>query len=184
MKDKKRVTEEFAHGSSWEQDTYQTGSTCPPKSHRGLITFLLVLVIFLCGIITALSMMNIRLFRQLYAASSHNDSLLAFSQAVQDTHADTFFSLGFSGQNIPEFWHIYQNIPKGIYITEVADNSDAARKGIAPGDILLRVDGEPICDTETLLEFLNARQDQVSAQVLIYRTGQHLQLTLQLLPKS
>ena len=182
MKDKKRSTEEFEYWSVWEQDTYQTGSTCPPKSRRGLIAFLLVLVIFLCGIITALGMMNIRLFRQLHAASSQNESLLAFSQAAQETRTDTFFALGFSGQNIPEFWHIYQDMPRGIYITEVAKNSDAARKGIAPGDILLRVDGEPISDTDTLLALLNARQEQVSAQVLIYRTGKQLQLTIRLLP--
>lgn len=182
MKDKKRSTEEFARWAAWEQDTYQTGSTCPPKSRRGLVAFLLVLVIFLCGIITALGMMNIRLFRQLHAASGQKDSLLVLSQTAQETQADDFFALGFSGQNIPEFWNIYQNIPKGIYITEVAENSDAAQKGIAPGDILLQVDGEPISDTDALHQFLDIRQKQDTAQVLIYRTGKHLQLTLRLLP--
>lgn len=182
MKDKKRASKEFEQWSVWEQDTYQTGSTCPPKSHRGLIAFLLVLVIFLCGITTALGMMNIRLFRQLYAASGQKESLLVISQATQDTRTDAFFSLGFSGQNIPEFWHIYQNIPQGIYITEVAENSDAAQKGIAPGDILLQVDGEPISDTDTLHQLLSARQEQDTAQVLIYRTGKQLQLTIRLLP--
>jgi membrane-associated protease RseP (regulator of RpoE activity) len=181
MKDKKHATEEFEHWAVWEQDTYQTGSTCPPKSHRGLIAFLLVLVIFLCGIITALGMMNIRLFRQL-AASGQKESLLGLSHAAQETRSDDFFALGFSGQNIPEFWHIYQNIPTGIYITEVAKNSDAAQKGIAPGDILLQVDGEPIPDTDTLHQLLTARQEQDAAQVLIYRSGKHLQLTIRLLP--
>lgn len=182
MKDKKPTTEEYAHRSVWEQDTYQTGSTCPPKSYRGLIAFLLVLVIFLCGITTALGMMNIRLFRQLHAASYQKESLLVLSQAAQETRSDAFFALGFSGQNIPEFWHIYQDIPTGIYITEVAENSDAAQKGIAPGDILLQVDGEPIPDTDTLHQLLTARQEQDAAQVLIYRTGKHLQLTIRLLP--
>ena len=48
----------------WNQDTYRTGSTRPPKSRSGLIALLLVLVILLSGIITILSVVNIRLFRQ------------------------------------------------------------------------------------------------------------------------
>ena len=47
----------------WEQDYYQTGSTRPPKNNRGLIAVLLVVIIFLGGIVSALSLLNIRLFR-------------------------------------------------------------------------------------------------------------------------
>ena len=45
----------------WNQDTYRTGSTRPPKSRGGLIALLLVLVILLYGITTILSVVNIRL---------------------------------------------------------------------------------------------------------------------------
>jgi len=45
--------------------TYQTGSTRPPKSNRGLIAFLLVVVILLLGVVTLLGAMNVKLFRQL-----------------------------------------------------------------------------------------------------------------------
>ncbi len=48
----------------WNQGTYRTGSTKPPKSHGGLVAVLLVLVILLTGIITILGLVNIRLFRQ------------------------------------------------------------------------------------------------------------------------
>lgn len=180
MKDKKRSTEEFEHWSVWEQDTYQTGSTCPPKSYGGIIAFLLVLVIFLCGLSTALGLMNIRLFRQLNAAASQTESPLAFSQVAEDAQADFFSPLGFSGQTIPEIWCLYQNIPQGIYITEVAENSDAAAKGIVPGDILIGFDGEPVTDTATLNQLLQSRLEQAAVQVCIYRGGQQLQLLLNL----
>ena len=65
MHHKKRTTEEYDQWLDWDQDTYQTGSTRPPKSHGGLIAFLLGLVIFLSGISTVLGLMNIQLFRQL-----------------------------------------------------------------------------------------------------------------------
>ena len=48
----------------WEEGYYQTGSTRPPKNYRGLITLLLVIIIFLGGISSALSMLNIRLFKE------------------------------------------------------------------------------------------------------------------------
>ena len=62
----------------WEAGYYQTGSTRPPKNYRGLITFLLVIIIFLGGIASALSLLNIRLFkevaRQEEAAVGFNES--------------------------------------------------------------------------------------------------------------
>ena len=51
----------------WEQDTYQTGSTQPPKSRGGLVAVLLILVIFLAGLTSILGIMNIRLFSVLSA---------------------------------------------------------------------------------------------------------------------
>lgn len=47
-----------------EPDYYKTGSTQPPKSHGGLIAFLLILVIFLGGISSALGLLNIQLLSQ------------------------------------------------------------------------------------------------------------------------
>lgn len=178
MKDKKRTTEEFDQWSTWEQDTYQTGSTCPPKSYGGVIAVLLVLVIFLCGISTALGLMNIRLFRQLNAAAAQKDSPVAFSQTAEDAAADVSYPLGFSARNIPELWSLYQDLPRGIYITQVDGNSDAAAKGIAPGDILLSVDGESVTDTAALNLLLNTRQDQTTVQVVVYRSGRNLSLSL------
>ena len=40
------------------RDSYQTGKTVPPKNYQGLITVLLILIIFLGGIVSALSMLK------------------------------------------------------------------------------------------------------------------------------
>ena len=50
---------------SWERDSYETGSTKPPKNRGGLLCVLLVVVVLLGGITSALGIMNIRLFHQL-----------------------------------------------------------------------------------------------------------------------
>ena len=49
----------------WDDGSWQTGSTKPPKSHSPIIALMLIVIIFLCGIITVLGILNIRLFSQL-----------------------------------------------------------------------------------------------------------------------
>ena len=53
------------NNDAWDDSVYGTGNTSPPKSHSGLIALLLILVIFLSGIVSVLSFMNIKLFQQL-----------------------------------------------------------------------------------------------------------------------
>lgn len=48
-----------------EEETYQTGRTQPPKSHGGVFALLVGLVILLCGVTSALSLLNIRMFWEL-----------------------------------------------------------------------------------------------------------------------
>lgn len=160
------------------QDTYQTGSTCPPKSHGGVIAFLLVLVIFLCGVSTALGLMNIRLFHSLKEMTSQDTASVRFSDPQKETQAENvYFPLGFYGAEIPEFWCLYQNLPRGIYITDVAELSEAAKKGVLSGDILTSLDGTEITTAAQLTALLK-RQKSQTVQVGLYRDG--AQLTLQL----
>ena len=52
------------NNTPWEQDSFRTGSTRPPKKRGGLIAVLLIAVIVLCGIVGTLGFMNIRLIAQ------------------------------------------------------------------------------------------------------------------------
>lgn len=69
----------------WNQETYRTGSTKPPKSHGGLIAVLLVLVILLCGVITLLGFMNIRLFQQISSDEDADTLPIVFSNEETTT---------------------------------------------------------------------------------------------------
>ena len=62
----------------WDDSVYGTGRTEPPKNRGGLIALLLIFIIFLCGIITALSILNVRLFRELNT-QEESDLSLSFS---------------------------------------------------------------------------------------------------------
>ena len=50
---------------TWDSGTYQTGATEAAKAQSGLITGLLIAVIFLGGLASALGLMNVRLISQL-----------------------------------------------------------------------------------------------------------------------
>ena len=59
------MDERNRHYTDWDDSVYGTGPTEPPKSRGGVVALMLILIIFLCGIITVLGILNVRLFRQL-----------------------------------------------------------------------------------------------------------------------
>ena len=58
-----------------DQDSWQTGSTEPPKDRGGMMALLLILIIFLCGIITVLGILNVKLFNQLQTREEASTSI-------------------------------------------------------------------------------------------------------------
>ena len=68
----------------WNQGTYRTGSTRPPKSHGGLVAVLLVLVILLTGATTILGLVNIKLFREVNEVEAEQTLPISFSN--EDDH--------------------------------------------------------------------------------------------------
>ena len=63
---------------NWDNGIYGTGRIDPPKRRGGLLAMLLILVIFLCGVITVLGILNIRLFQQLNAPEEE-EMMISFS---------------------------------------------------------------------------------------------------------
>ena len=63
---------------NWDNGIYGTGRIDPPKRRGGLLAMLLILVIFLCGVITVLGILNIRLFQQLNAPGEE-EMMISFS---------------------------------------------------------------------------------------------------------
>ena len=66
--------------TDWDDSVYGTGRTEPPKSRGGLVAVMLILIIFLCGIITLLGILNVRLFQQL-KIQEENELAISFTTA-------------------------------------------------------------------------------------------------------
>ena len=59
----------------WDDGSWQTGSTQPPKDRGAPMALLLILIIFLCGIITVLGILNVKLFTQLQSQEEVSTSI-------------------------------------------------------------------------------------------------------------
>lgn len=68
----------------WDDSVYGTGPMEPPKSRNGLIALLLILIIFLCGIVTVLGILNVRLFRELNLQEEESLSIAVLEETTPD----------------------------------------------------------------------------------------------------
>ena len=170
MKDKKHTTESA-------EAVYRTGDTHPPKNRGGVIAFLLALVIFLCGISTALGFMNIRMFQKLSDIEAAKPSPVAFShkEAFEPPHNAVAYPVGFVGQEVSDFWQTYHQLPQGIYVVEV---TGAYPGELLPKDIITQLEGNPLTCNEDLTNLLKDRQPGEQMDALVYREGTQIHITL------
>ena len=167
---------------------YETGSTQPPKS-RVLIVFLLVLLIFVGGIITALGILNIKLWSAIPPQKEESISL-RFSReeistvnhfgASEPTKEEVNAGLGVDTETVSAFIRAYYSLPQGVYLPRVPDGSLADIAGILPGDILIAVDGQNITDTDNLDALLQHYKPGDTVTLTLYRDGQELSVKLTL----
>ena len=168
----KKVKTEYTIESA--DSTYQTGSTKPPKSHMGLVLVLLGIVIFLGGIVTGL-----RLFPSLPTQQQKEPNAVGFSRGDVPATASNArkTGLGFYGETVSDFWHTYHQLPRGVFIQAVDENSDAARKGVLPGDILIGLNGMPVTAFEDLPQNLEG-----PIEIVLFRDNE--QITLHIMPEE
>lgn len=172
---KKHVSNEHSH-------TYQTGSTKPPKSHQGLIAVLLILVIFLAGAVSALSLMNVHLFRMLEEQNTPNAVAMASIEpevvALDAAEGVDSFDLGVNGQEFTSLYRSYQDWPQGIYISYVDPAGVAAKANIQVGDILVSVNGMAISDRAAFETAVSKLIPGKQLVITLYREGQELKVTV------
>ena len=165
--------------------TYQTGRTQPPKHYRGVLAFLIGLVILLSGIFTALSIMNLKLYWKLNTVEkapqvsfSRTEEIPQLTEAVHEEIRELQEHLGITGTVIPDVYQRYYKLPNGIYVSRVADRSEAQEKGLVAGDIITALDGYPIHDGLLLDAWTEEKEEGDSVELTLFRTGTTVTVTL------
>ena len=159
--------------------TYETGVTQPEKSHRGLIAVLLMVVIFLSGVVTALGLMNVQLFRKLQAEDGDQVAPVSFEFPEEGISPYSRMDVG---TQIPELgiWYVmvsgiynqYYDIPMGPMVTA------ASHKTICSGDILRAVKGQSVENEQALQEVLAACKRGEQVELTFYRPSEKKELKI------
>ncbi|MBO7251541.1 MAG: trypsin-like peptidase domain-containing protein [Oscillospiraceae bacterium] len=103
---------------NWQDSVWQTGSTQPPKNRGGLIALMLILIIFLCGIITVLGILNIKLFQKLQIEQQDNNLSISFT--VGETEAEALMI----SETAPETTAVAETDPVSIDIDDSAPGTE------------------------------------------------------------
>lgn len=146
---------------------YRTGQTTPKKSSRGLIAFLLICVIFLCGIVSVLGLLNIHLFRQLQEANE--ETRLSFAQGDSAPVAPEGDTLTIADITVQEMTAMYQQIydlPAGLYVIDAPESIP-----VLPGDVLTEFGGAAITDLEGLKALYAQKKEGDQLWFTFYREG-------------
>ena len=176
-----------------ESNTYRTGSTTPPKAHSGLVAILLVLVVFLAGLVSILSLLNIRLFSAFYETQQQENIPLSLEIGEQQDNnllpgetepvaASDNKSIGIVGDTVTPVYQKHFQLPKGLFITHVVEHSTADQQGIQEGDVLVSIGNTSLTDESSLKNFLEEHSLGEECTALIYRrdTDQWLYITLKI----
>ena len=89
-------------------------------------------------------------------------------------------TLGISGEALSKFYQHYYRMPAGLYITQVDASSDAAKKGVQVGDMLLYLGDTRITGLDDLKAAIYDCQVGQQVEAILYRRGQQYRLTLTL----
>ena len=86
--------------------------------------------------------------------------------------------LGITGQTISPLYQQLYRLPQGVFVSEVDENSDAAARGITPGDVLLSFDRRQVTDVDSLNTLLYSHKAGETVNVVIFRGGKTYEIPL------
>ncbi len=101
-------------------------------------------------------------------------------QLVRQGYVSGRPSLGIRGDALSSFYQHYYRLPAGVYVTEVEYGTDAHKKGIEQGDLILSIGDTRVTSFEELRAALGDHQVGSSVEVIVFRGGQQYKLELTL----
>ena len=100
------------------------------------------------------------------------------SQILDQGYVSGRPTVGISGEPVSALYQYYYRLPAGLYLNVVVEGSDAAVQGLAPGDILISLNGKAVTSEEELTEFLYSCQVGDTVEAVIYRNKTKYTVTL------
>lgn len=89
-------------------------------------------------------------------------------------------AIGITVGEIPETAKDKYDMPDGLYITSVSENSDAKAKGLKPGDVVTAVNGTPVTTTEEISKIKDSFHVGDILVFTIWREGRTMEVEVAL----
>lgn len=90
-------------------------------------------------------------------------------------------SIGITVGAIPEDVSSHYDIPSGLYVSSVQENSDAKLKGVQVGDILTAVNGQEVYTTEDVAAIKDALAVGDTMTLSLWRDGETIEVEIELM---
>ena len=90
-------------------------------------------------------------------------------------------ALGLEMEELPALTMAYHRLPSGLYIHSVEAGTQCAEAGVAPGDLLLSLNGEKTGTMAELSAALGSYSAGDEVELVLYRRGQRYTLRITLL---
>lgn len=144
---------------------YRTGQTQPRKNRSGLIAFLLICIILLCGLVSLLSLMNIQLLSLL--RQDRVKAPVSFAQGditPIEPEGDSLTMDGITVQEMPAMYPEIYDLPKGLYVVDAPEGSP-----VLPGDVLIGFNRSAVGSLAVLNALQNTCQAGQKVELTFYR---------------
>jgi C-terminal processing protease CtpA/Prc len=112
------------------------------------------------------------------APARQDDGLRAFSLFGGDGNFLGVYTEQVTRENMSRY--NLSGEPRGVAVTQVAENSPAAKAGLQKDDVILRFDGEMVGSTQKLSRLINEAAPEHTARLTVSRGGSEREITVTL----
>ena len=108
-----------------------------------------------------------------------NDTIDVFEQLIKHGKVLRPY-IGISGSNLSETTAQRYNLPVGIYVEDISENSGASNSDLRKGDVITAADGQNITTMKELDAIKNAKEIGDTIKLTVYRSGNYLDIEITL----
>ena len=88
--------------------------------------------------------------------------------------------IGITGSNLSETIASRYNLPVGVYVEDIAENSGASNSDLRKGDVITAIDGQSISTMKDLNNVKDKKKIGDTIKLTVYRSGQYLDVEITL----
>lgn len=108
-----------------------------------------------------------------------NDTTSVYEQLIEHGKVLRPY-IGISGSNLSETTAKRYNLPVGVYIEDITENTGAANSDLKVGDVITEVDGESIKTMDDLNGVKNKKNIGDTLTLKVYRSGEYIDIEITL----